>query len=83
MIITIINIIMFLNLFLLAFKFISTKNSEQKIISFYFIFTQIIILILFNWQAKPQFAIDIAVLLFLLELVAVLFLLLHKKTNDQ
>ena len=74
---------MFLNLFLLAFKFISTKNSEQKIISFYFIFTQIIILILFNWQAKPQFAIDIAVLLFLLELVAVLFLLLHKKTNDQ
>jgi hypothetical protein len=74
-----INIAIFLNLSLVMFKFMVTKFQQQKIICFYFAFTQLIILILLNWAAKPGFTIDIALLLFVLELVVVLFLLYNKR----
>ncbi len=77
-----INITILVGLALVIAKFITTNNSYQKIIGFYFIFTGLIILILVNSIAKFQLAIDIAFLLFLLELAAILFLLLNKKVNN-
>ena len=76
-----INITILLGIALVTKKFITTNNSYQKIIGFYFIFTGLIILILINSIAKFQLAIDIAFLLFLLELAAILFLLLNKKVK--
>lgn len=77
-----INITILISLALVITKFIITSNSYQKIIGFYFIFTGLIILILINSIAKFQLAIDIAFLLFLLELAAILFLILNKKVNN-
>jgi hypothetical protein len=77
-----INITILISLALVIIKFITTSNSYQKIIGFYFIFTGLIILILINSIAKFQLAIDTAFLLFLLELAAILFLLLNKKVNN-
>ncbi|MES2677573.1 MAG: hypothetical protein V4612_04595 [Pseudomonadota bacterium] len=77
-----INITILLGLTLVIAKFITTNNSYQKIVGFYFTFNGLIILILTNSINKFQSAIDIAFLLFLLELAAILFLLLNKKTYN-
>jgi multisubunit Na+/H+ antiporter MnhF subunit len=74
-----INIIILLCIAIAAIKFASSNNSYQKIIGFYFIFTKLIILILFNSISKFEYIADIALLLFLLELAAILFLLFNKK----
>lgn len=77
-----INIAILTSLALITAKFIITKNSYQKIIGFYFVFTGLIILVLVNSIAPFQLTIDIAFLLLLLELAAILFLLLNNKVNS-
>jgi len=74
-----INTIILLCIFLATIKFASSDNIYQKTIGFYFIFTKLIMLILFNSISKFEYIADIVLLLFLLELVAVLFFLLNKK----
>ncbi len=63
----------------ISFKFLRASNAYEKIISFYFILTNIIILILANSVANFDEILDIAIILFLLKLVTVLFLLYNKK----
>ena len=75
-----INSTILLCLALCIIKFISSQNSYQKIIGFYFVFTKLIVLILFNSISKFEYIVDVVLLLFLLELAAVLFLLFNKKT---
>ncbi|MFT5703283.1 MAG: hypothetical protein ACJAZX_000455 [Rickettsiales bacterium] len=75
-----INLTIIFGLSFAIVKFISTSDFTQKIISFYFLFTGLVILILINSTASFELAIDIAFLLFLLELAALLFLISnHKK----
>lgn len=79
--ILLINFIILLSLIFVVGKFIKSENQYQKIIGFYFIFTQLIILILFNSISKFEYIIDIVLLLLLLELAAILFLLFNKKID--
>ncbi|NBV06478.1 MAG: hypothetical protein EBS06_04490 [Proteobacteria bacterium] len=64
---------------IVAVRFFRAKNSHEKIICFYFIFTNIIILVLLNSVTTFTEILDIIILLFLLKLVAILFLLFNKK----
>lgn len=68
-----------LSTIIVATKFFTAQNSYEKILGFYFIFTGIIILILINSVASFEEILDIIIVLFLLKLVAVLFLLFNKK----
>lgn len=75
------SFLILLTLTILAVKFLTSHNSYEKILSFYFIFTNITLLILLNSTANFEAVLDIAIILFLLQLVAVLFLLSNcKKT---
>lgn len=60
-------------------RFFIAQNSYERILSFYFIFTNIIILILINSVTNFDAILDIIIILFLLKLVAVLFLLFNRK----
>ena len=64
---------------LITIRFFLAQNSYEKILSFYFIFTNIILLILINSVADFDEILDIIIILFLLKLVAVLFLLFNRK----
>jgi multisubunit Na+/H+ antiporter MnhF subunit len=74
-----ISLFVTLSIILIAIKFFKARNSYEKILSFYFIFTNIIILILINSVTSFEEILDIIIILFLLKLVAVLFLLFNKK----
>lgn len=76
-----ITIAILTSLIFIVIKFAKTKDQYQKIIGFYFIFTQLIILILFNSISKFEYIVDVVLLLFLLDLAAVLFLLFNKKID--
>ncbi len=78
-----INITILICLALVVVKFISSADSYQKIIGFYFVFTKLIILILFNSISKFEYIADIILLLFLVELAAVLFLLFNQKAIEK
>jgi multisubunit Na+/H+ antiporter MnhF subunit len=78
-----INLTILICLTLVIIKFISSNDSYQKIIGFYFVFTKLIILILFNSISKFEHIADIILLLFLVELAAVLFLLFNQKTIEK
>jgi hypothetical protein len=80
--ITLINLVILACLFLVITKFILSTDSYQKIIGFYFAFSKLIILILFNSISKFEHIADIILLLFLVELAAVLFLLLNQKNSE-
>lgn len=73
------NLTIFISIILIAIKFVITANIYEKIINFYFIFTNLIILFIINSISKFEYVIDLALLLFLAELIAVLFLLLNRK----
>jgi multisubunit Na+/H+ antiporter MnhF subunit len=75
----IISFFIFITLAILAIKLFSAKNVYEKILSFYFIFTNIIILILINSVASFDEVLEVIIVLFLLKLVAVLFLLFNRK----
>ena len=64
---------------MITVKFFTAQNAYEKIISFYFIFTNFIILILINAVTNFDAMLDIIIVLFLLQLVAVLFLLFNRK----
>jgi len=68
-----------LSITIIAIRFFIAQNSYEKILGFYFIFTNIIILILINSIANFDSILDIIIILFLLKLVAVLFLLFNRK----
>ena len=68
-----------ISIIIVAVRFFKTRNSYEKILGFYFIFTNIIILILINSVTSFEEILDIIIVLFLLKLVAVLFLLFNKK----
>ena len=68
-----------ISIVIIAVKFFTAENPYEKILGFYFIFTNIIILILINSVTSFEEILDIIIVLFLLKLVAVLFLLFNKK----
>lgn len=74
-----ISFFLIISIAIIAIRFFSAHNSYEKILSFYFIFTNIIILILINSVANFDGILDIIIILFLLKLVAVLFLLFNRK----
>lgn len=75
----IVSFIIILSLAIITIRFFIAQNSYEKILSFYFIFTNIIILIVINSIANFDAILDIVIILFLLKLVAVLFLLFNRK----
>lgn len=77
--IKIISIFLVIAIFLIAIRLFIAHNSYEKILSFYLIFTNIIILLLVNSVANFEDVLNIIILLFLLKTAAVLFLLLNRK----
>jgi len=75
----IVSFFIIISLVIIAVRFFVAQNSYEKILSFYFIFTNIIILILINSITNFDAILDIIIILFLLKLVAVLFLLFNRK----
>lgn len=75
----IVSFLIIISLAIIAVRFFIAQNSYEKIISFYFIFTILIILILINAVSNFDAILDIIIILFLLKLVAVLFLLFNRK----
>jgi len=75
----IVSFFLIISLIIITISFFIARNSYEKILSFYFIFTNIIILILVNSIANFDAILDIVIILFLLKLVAVLFLLFNRK----
>jgi len=77
----IISFFIIIALIIISVRFFVAQNSYEKILSFYFVFTNIIILILVNSITNFDAILDIIIILFLLKLVAVLFLLFNRKKN--
>ena len=75
----IISFFIILTIAIIAVRLFIAHNTSEKISSFYFIFTGIIILIITNSVADFDAILDIVIILFLLKLVAVLFLLFNRK----
>lgn len=74
-----ISFFLIISLAIISIRFFIAQNSYEKILSFYLIFTNIIILILVNSVSSFDDILDIIIALFLLKLVAVLFLLFNRK----
>ncbi len=68
-----------LSMILTLLRFFNSNNSYEKIMSFYLLFTQFILLYLSISHQKFNEIFDIIVILFLLKLVAILFLLYNRK----
>jgi len=68
-----------ISLLIICAKFVIVKNPYEKILSFYLIFTHIVILIIMNSVANFDSVLDVVIMLILLELVAVLFLIFNRK----
>lgn len=75
----IINIAIGFSMLLVLIRFFQANNSYEKIISFYLLFTQFILVFLNISSPDFKEIFDIIIILFLLKLVAVLFLLFNKK----
>jgi len=75
----IVSICLILAIVIIAIRGFFSHNVYEKISSFYFIFTNIILLILLNSIADFDAILDIIIILFLVQLVAVLFLLFNRK----
>jgi len=75
----IINIAIGFSMLLVLIRFFQANNSYEKIISFYLLFTQFILVFLNISSPEFKEIFDIIIILFLLKLVAVLFLLFIKK----
>jgi len=78
----IVSIFLILSIIIITIRGFFSHNSFEKIASFYFIFTNIILLILLNSIADFDAILDIIIILFLVQLVAVLFLLFNRKNLD-
>jgi len=75
----IISITIIFSLAIAAFKLLTANNIYEKVAGFYFIFTGFIILILINAVTNFDAMLDIIIILFLLQFVAILFLLFNRK----
>ncbi len=75
----IINIALGFSMMLILLRFFQANNSYEKILSFYLLFTQFILLFLNISGPDFKEIFDIIIILFLLKLVAVLFLLFNRK----
>lgn len=64
---------------LVLIRFLQSNNSYEKIISFYLIFSLFILLFIAISGNELKEIFDIIIILFLLKLVAVLFLLFNRK----
>jgi len=76
---TLISFVVIFSLIIISLKFFSSHNVYEKIIGFYFIFSNFIILVLVNAVTNFDDMLDIIIVLFLLQFVAVLFLLFNRK----
>lgn len=75
----IVSFFIIITIAILSIRLFLSKNVYEKILNFYFIFTNVIILILVNSIANFESVLDIIIMLFLLKLVTVLFLLFNRK----
>lgn len=74
-----ISFFLIITIAIIGIRFFIAQNSYEKILGFYFIFTNLILLILVNSVSNFDSILDIIILLFLLKLTAVLFLLFNRK----
>ena len=75
----IISIAVIFALIAVNFRLLTANNVYEKIAGFYFIFTGFILLILINAVTNFDAMLDIIIILFLLQFVAILFLLFNRK----
>lgn len=75
----IISIAVIFALIAVTFRLLTANNVYEKIAGFYFIFTGFILLILINAVTNFDAMLDIIIILFLLQFVAILFLLFNRK----
>ena len=77
-----VNYIIIFSIILIVKNFFSLAFVGQKIFAFHFLAVAIIILILINVINKFEYITEVILLLFLLELIAVLFLFFSQKNAD-
>ncbi len=68
-----------LSIAICGLKMFFSDNIYEKITIFYFVFTAFILLILLNTVTNFDDMLDIVIVLFLLQFVAILFLLFNRK----
>ena len=71
--------VLIINTLIIGFRMINSQNSYEKILSFYFIFTNFIFLIITQSITSFDSILDIIIMLFLLKIIATLFLLFNRK----
>lgn len=74
-----INSVIAISMFVTIIKFFNSGNSYDRILYFYLIFTQFIVLFIGISRLEFENIFDIVIILLLLKLVAILYLLLNKK----
>jgi len=74
-----INLVITISMLVTIIKFFNSANSYERILSFYLIFTQFIILFIGISRLEFENIFDIVIILLLLKLVAILYLLINKK----
>lgn len=75
----IISFAIIISLATIAFKMMAANNVYETITGFYLIFTIFILLILVNSVTNFDAMLDIIIILFLLQFVAIFFLLFNRK----
>ncbi|MBM3579492.1 MAG: hypothetical protein FJX34_01810 [Alphaproteobacteria bacterium] len=73
--------ILALSSLLIAAKFLVAKSFLEKIVSFYLLFTILIVTILASAVASFDSLLDIIILLFLIKLTAVLFIINNERNQ--
>jgi len=74
-----INAVIVLSMMITIIKFFNGTNSYERILCFYLMFTQFILLFIGISRLEFENIFDIIIILLLLKLVAILYLLLNKK----
>lgn len=74
-----INSAVILSMILVALRMFTAQNYYEKIVSFYLLFTYFILLVLGTSNIKFIQILDLILVLFLLKILAVLFLIFNRK----
>lgn len=77
-----VEVILFVCIWLIAYKFFTDIDFYTKILSFYLIMTNMLVMILFLLFNKVNFAVNLTLLLFVLQLFIVLVLVSSKINKD-
>lgn len=77
-----VGVILFICIWLIAYKFFTDIDFYTKILSFYLMMTNMLVMILFLLFNKMSFAVDLTLLLFMLQLFIVLVLMSSKINKD-